>query len=82
MLEGEKRNPIYDSPVSDIMENNFLCKNVVSTVGKKPSVRIWLNDTCFKALWDTGSQVSVISKRLADALFKENPAWKLLSVED
>ena len=56
-----------------------LKKKLVSLVGEKPLVSVKLNGESVYGLWDTGAQVTMINRKLAQEIF---PGVKIQSVEE
>ena len=72
-----KQSPIFSMEKCDVTK---LEAELVSVVGKKPVVEIHLNDVKVKALWDTGSMISLMNKKVLK--FAECGKIEIQSVEE
>ena len=52
---------------------------LINLVGKKPVIKFWLNQRQCEGLWDTGSMISLMNKKVVEEKF---PNLKIHSVEE
>ena len=71
-----KQFPILSETMSDV---NKLEAKLVSVVGKKTVVGIWLQGVECEALWDTGSMISLMNTKLFEEKF---PKIKVHAIEE
>ena len=74
--EGKDVNPKGNSPIINYCDNFQL--DLINLVGKKPILKIWLNQLECEGLWDTGSMISLINKKVLEEKF---PELKMHSVD-
>ena len=79
---GKDGNPKRTSPITKENGKKLPTKlqsDLINLVGRKPVVKIWLNDNEVEGLWDTGSMISLINK---DLLQEKFPDLKIHSVDE
>ena len=68
---GKDSNPglIKQSPVFPICDVSKLGAELLHVIGKKPMVEIWLDGIKMEALWDSGSMISLMNRKVFEEKF-------------